>query len=110
MFQAWPKMAKTAKSGRIGLHSQSHISIVMASNNLTKLPKDTSWLGPNVCPMSTLKVAPNHFSLRRKGVHNKWQMATYPILVHTWLSHPKVRIHGDIPYSRRVDVPFRIRL
>ena len=59
-----------------------------------------------MCPMSTLEVACRHFALRRNMVHEKWQTARYPILGHPWFSHPKVRIHGDIPYSRRVNVPF----
>ena len=37
VFTTWPKMAKTAKFGRNGPHSRSHISMAMASNKLSKV-------------------------------------------------------------------------
>ena len=61
VLPTWPKMAKAAKIGRSGPHSQSHISMVMASNNLTKGAEKTWGLGPTICPRSTLEVASNHF-------------------------------------------------
>ena len=42
VFPTWPKMAKTAKIGRNGPHSRSHISMVMATNDLTNIAIDTS--------------------------------------------------------------------
>ena len=62
VFPNWPKMAKTVKIGLNGPHSRSHISMAMASNTLCKVDIDTWDLGPNICPMSTLEVASNHFS------------------------------------------------
>ena len=59
----WPQMAKKAKISRNGSHSRSHISILMASKNLTKVGIDTWDLNPNICPISALEVASNHFSL-----------------------------------------------
>ena len=56
------------------------------------------------CPPSRSPLA--IFPLSGKRVHEKWQMATYPILGHQWFSHPKERIQGNIPYLRRVYVPF----
>ena len=53
MFQTWPKMSKIAENGRNGPHSQSHMSMDTASNNLTEIAIDTWDLGPNICPMST---------------------------------------------------------
>ena len=69
-------MAKTAKMGRDGPHSRSHISMVMARNNLTKVAIDAWDLGPDTCPMSTLEVASIHFlPLAEKGYtkNRKWQ-------------------------------------
>ena len=51
VFPAWRKMAKTAKIGQNGPHSRSHISMEMASSNLTKVPIDIWHLGPNICPI-----------------------------------------------------------
>ena len=61
MFPTWPKMAKVAKIGRNGPHSQSHISMDMASNNLTEIAVATCDLGPNIYVMSTLEVASINF-------------------------------------------------
>ena len=61
------KWQKTAKIGRNGPHSRSHISMVLASSNVTKIARDTWDVGPDTCPMSTLDLASNHFSSGRKN-------------------------------------------
>ena len=71
VFATWPEMAKTAKTRRNGPHSRFHISMVMASNNLTKFARDPWDLGRNICPMATLEVASTHLSpLRENGTGN----------------------------------------
>ena len=61
VFPTSPKMAKKAEIGQNGPHSGSHISMVMTSNNLTKVAIDIGALGPNICPKSTLEVGSNYF-------------------------------------------------
>ena len=46
------------------------------------------------------------FPLSGNIAHENWQTATCTKLGHPCISNPKARTHGDIPYLRRVFVPF----
>ena len=104
VFRTRPKMAKTARFGRNGAHSASHISLAMAGKSLSKCAIETWNAGPNTCPIRALEFASSFFPLSGMA-HKKRQAATYPILGQLRISHPKARIHGAIAYSRRVPVP-----
>ena len=74
----WPKMAKTATIGRKSPHPGSHIPMVMASNDLTKVGRDIWGLDPNICPMSSLYFVSNHFSSERKNGTRKMTRGSIP--------------------------------
>ena len=83
--------------------------MAMAINNPTKVAINTWGLGHNMCPMSPSRLPLAILPLSGKMVHEQWQTATYPVLGHPWFPLSKVRMHGDIPYWRRVHVPFANR-
>ena len=99
VFQTWPTMAKTARIGRNGSDSRSHISMLVASNNLTKSAIDTWNLGPEIYPMSTLEVASIFFVPQQKNGTRKMAIGNIPHIGRPWLSHPKERIEGETPSS-----------
>ena len=76
------------------------MSMAMAHNTLIKVAIDTWDWGPNIYHMPTLQVPSIYFLVSGKMVPEKWQAETYPILGIPWFSHPRVRTHEDLAYSR----------